>query len=204
MGVRFTCVAIDASIEYPGDKISVSTKTQRGQFAMAKWQKRAIKLPQNHGWRAKHGNKIFVANRGAVQFEYPASWIVSPHEGGSVRFFDKEEPDDNIRLEVSVIHVPPIDWSDLLLTDLIEDAALSKDSRGLTNRGPFREAKRRDLELGWLEVDFIDPNEDRKAHSRICLARGPGVYSFITIDLARGPRQGQQRLERRAGHAEAR
>ena len=97
--------------------------------------------------------------------------------------FDKEEPDDNIRLEVSVIHVPPIDWSDLLLTDLIEDAALSKDSRGLTNRGPFREAKRRDLELAWLEVDFIDPDENRKAHSRICMARGPGVYSFITIDF---------------------
>ena len=152
-------------------------------MAMAKWQKRAIRLPKNHGWRAKPGNKIFVADRGAVQFEYPGSWIVSPHEGGSIRFFDKEEPDDNIRLEVSVIHVPPIDWSDLLLTDLIEDAALSKDSRGLTNRGPFREAKRRDLELVWLEVDFIDPTEDRKAHSRICLARGPGVYSFITIDF---------------------
>ena len=150
---------------------------------MAKWQKRAIKLPQNHGWRAKLGNKIFVANRGAVQFEYPKDWIVSPHEGGSVRFFDKEEPDDNIRLEVSVIQVPPIDWSDLLLTDLIEDAALSKDSRGLTNRGPFREAKRHNLEAAWLEVDFIDPNEDRKAHSRICLARGPGVYTFITIDF---------------------
>ena len=150
---------------------------------MAKWQKRAMRLPENHGWSAKAGNKVFIADRGAVQFEFPESWVVSPHEGGSIRLFDKAEPDDDIRLEVSVIHVPPIDWSELLLTDLIEDAALSSDSRGLTHRSPFREAKRRDLELAWLEVDFIDPNEDRKAHSRICLARGTGVYSFITIDF---------------------
>ncbi len=150
---------------------------------MAKWKGRNYKLPENHGWKAAPGNKIFVADRGTMQFEYPKDWVVSPGESGSIRFFDQEEADADIRLEVSVIYVPPIDWSGLPLAKLIDDVAISEGPRNLTNRGPFHQTRRPNLEVAWLEVDFNDPEEDRLAHSRVCLARGPGAYSFITMDF---------------------
>ena len=153
-----------------------------------KWQQRSYGLPKNHHWKARPGNKVFVADRGKAQFEIPGDWEISPGEGGSIRFFDKPEADADMRLEISLIYVPPIDWSGLSLVKLIEECSLAADSRGITSRGPFQEWQRgkegKDkLEAAWLEVDFHDPGENRPAHSRVCMARGPGVYSFITMDF---------------------
>ena len=69
------------------------------------------------------------------------------------------------------------------LDGLLQDVALSGSERAYTGQGPFRNVRRPSLEAAWLEVDFIDPEEDRLAHSRICMARGPGIYSFITLDF---------------------
>ncbi len=151
---------------------------------MAKWKKHKERLPKNHEWTAAPGNKIFVADAGAMQFEIPRKWTISPGESGSIRFFDKKnEADADMRLEVSLIYAPNIDWSGLPLSQLIEDAALSHDSRDMTGRSPFHEVRRATLEMAWLEVDFVDPAENRPAHSRICMARGPGAYALITLDF---------------------
>ena len=150
---------------------------------MARWKRRTERIPENHGWNAAPGNKIFVADRGAMQFEYPEGWVVGPGEDGSIRFFDREEADADMRLEVSLIYVPPSDWQGLPLTRLVDRAALSQDPRGFTEVGPFHELRRATLEAAWLEVSFTDPGENRQAHSRICLARGPGAYSLITLDF---------------------
>ncbi len=152
-------------------------------MAKGRRNKRTYRLPNNHGWKAGPGNAIFVADRGAMQFEYPKDWILSPSAGGSIRFFDQEEADADIRLEASLIYVQPIDWTGLPLPKLIDDVAVSDDPRGLTKQGPYHEMRRANLEAAWLEVEFTDPDEDRKAHSRICLSRGPGVYAFITMDF---------------------
>ena len=103
-----------------------------------KWKKTKVQLPADHGWQAAPGNKVFVADRGAMQFEVPGDWTIKPGEKGSIRFFDrKKEADADIRLEVSLIYAPNIDWSGLPLPQLVEDAALSGDSRGLTNSRPL-------------------------------------------------------------------
>ncbi len=140
-------------------------------------------LSKNHAWKAAPGNKIFVADRGAMQFEYPRDWVISFGESGSIRFFDKEEADADMRLEVSLIYVPPIDWSGLSLSQLVDDTAVSHDHRGLTGHTPYQEMKRANLEAAWLEASFHDPGEDRKAHTRICMARGPGAYALITMEF---------------------
>ena len=79
---------------------------------MPRWEKREFNLSPAHRWQARKGNKIFVADRGAVQFEYPGDWVPSPGEH-SFCFYDKPEPDDDIRLECSVIRMPPIKDDDL-------------------------------------------------------------------------------------------
>ncbi len=149
-----------------------------------KWQKTKVQLPNDHGWQAAPGNKVFVADAGAMQFECPGDWTIKPGKSGSIRFFDrKREADADMRLEVTLIYAPNIDWSGLPLTQLIENTALSGDPRGPTGRGPFNHLRRATLEAAWLEVDFIEAAENRPAHSRICMARGPGAYALITMDF---------------------
>ena len=150
-----------------------------------KWQQTTHRMAEDHQWTAAPGNKIFVADAGAMQFEIPRSWVIKPGEAGSIRFFDKEdEVAADMRLEVSLLYVPPyVDWTGLPLTQLIEDSALSRDSRGITDRGPFHEMRRATLEVAWLQVDFTDPAENRLAHSRIGIARGPAAHALITMDF---------------------
>ena len=67
------------------------------------WRKQVFDLPQNHGWTAKPGNKVFIADRGALRFEIPQDWLVEPNRK-SVKFRDAKPPDDTMGLEVSVIY----------------------------------------------------------------------------------------------------
>ena len=75
--------------------------------------------------------------------------------------------------------MPPVkddDWSGSPLSDLLENTALSSDERGITRSGSNRRIRRPNLEVEWLEVDFFDPDQNRKAKSRMCLA-GEGTAS---------------------------
>ncbi len=151
-----------------------------------KWQMRKFNLSDKHRWKAKPGNKIFVINRGAVHFEHPGDWIAKP-EGGSICLYDGVEPDDNIRLQVSVTQIGPngltFDWNRMpSLAYQMEHAVLADDNRHRTRRGPMLKVQRQDLEYAWLEIDFIDPTERRTAHSRACLARGGNVQALITME----------------------
>jgi hypothetical protein len=149
---------------------------------MAKWDKRTLKLPEKHGWHARPGFKIFVADRGAVRFDFPNDWVVEPGDDGSIKFHDKQPPDDDCTLAMSVMRLPPGDWSGLKLSFLVEKL-VEKDTRGSTLRGKIIEVHRADLDLAWAEVEFTDPNEKRLARSRTCVARASNIQPLITFDF---------------------
>src|SRR5690349_13517915 len=77
-----------------------------------KWTKKTLKLKKNHGWQSRPGYNIFVADRGAVRFDFPRSWIIEPGENGSIKFHDKKPPDDDCTLQITVMYLPDgVDWS---------------------------------------------------------------------------------------------
>jgi len=147
---------------------------------MAKWKKETLKLKDNHGWRAKPGCRIFVADQGAVRFNFPQDWIVVP-DADSINFYDRQPPEDNCRLALSYMRLPEVDWSGLPLSQLIQ-AIVDGDPRDIVSEGKITEVQRPDLELAWTEIRFMDPNERREAISRICLGRGSNIQSLITLD----------------------
>lgn len=147
---------------------------------MAKWEERTLRLPDNHGWRAKAGYKIFVADRGAIRFDFPENWIVEPGTS-SVKFFDRQPPDDQCTLEVSHWKLPPgIDWTDLPLEKLLVDA-LGEPAEDEIGRGELVRKKRGDLEIVWLEWRFMDKREKREACARSCVARGSDVAALFSF-----------------------
>jgi len=148
-----------------------------------KWEKHSFKLPAQHGWKAKPGYKIFVADRGAVRFDFPEDWVVVPGKD-SIGLHDRRPPEDEVVLKVSVMHLPPIKggWGQLPLENLVREA-VRHDSRGSTGGDDIRTVQRGALELAWTEVRFIDPNEKRPALSRTCLARARNIQPLITMDF---------------------
>jgi hypothetical protein len=147
---------------------------------MAEWSKESSKLKKGHSWKATPGFRIFVADRGAVRFNIPEGWIIEP-DSDSIKFYDGKPPDDNCRLACSYLRLPPIDWSGLHLSELIK-VATQGDPRQATLVGEIFENQRPDLELAWADFEFLDPQEQRKAFTRICIARGSGIQALITLD----------------------
>ena len=146
-----------------------------------KWTKETLKLKEDHTWKAKDGYQIFVADRGAVRFNFPEGWIIVP-TSDSIHLYDRRPPHDDCRLAVSFLRLKPIDWSGLPLSHLVK-AAMHSDERMVLLRGEVQTVPREDLEVAWAEIRFLDPQAHREAASRYCLGRGFNLQSLITFDF---------------------
>ena len=149
---------------------------------MANWEKQVLRMAKNHTWKAPPGQANFVADRGAVRFNYPRSWLVIPTDD-AIELHDRKPPKDDCLLKVSVMYLHPgIDWRGLALSSVLPDV-IRDDVRGTISSGTVVSSPREDLELAWMETRFIDPVEHREACSRACLARAGTIMPFITMDF---------------------
>jgi hypothetical protein len=148
---------------------------------MGKREPEHLGLKRDHRWRARPGHKIFVADRGAVRFDFPEAWVLKMGER-SVRFHDREPPEDDCRLEVSHTRLPPVDWSGLPVERLL-DTAVGSGAHGAEARGRTYVVRRHGLRLAWTEVRFTDPAEGRGARSRVLVGIGNNVQCLITFDF---------------------
>ncbi|MGI8552059.1 MAG: hypothetical protein ACR2PL_14935 [Dehalococcoidia bacterium] len=148
---------------------------------MSGWKKQVHQLKHDHGLTSKPGYKIFIADRGAVRFDIPVDWVVVP-ESDAIKFYNRPTPDDDCRLQLSVLHPPPeLDWRTVSLTELFE-YALKGDRTDLLTQGEIVHEQRQRLELVWSEGRLMDPIEHRESRSRQCLVNGSGVQAFMTLD----------------------
>jgi hypothetical protein len=147
---------------------------------MAKWKKKTLKLKDTHGWTARPGCRIFVADKGAVRFDFPMHWIMEP-TADCFQFHDRQPPNDDCRLAVSYQRLPAIDWSGAPLADMLRQV-VEQDPRGLTPTMDVVSIQRPDLYLVWLEGNFIDPQEFRQAYGRMAIGIGGNIQVLLTFD----------------------
>lgn len=170
-------------------------------MAEEKWNKQVFNLPSNHGWTAKPGNKVVVLDRGALRFEIPQDWIAEPSRS-SLKLMDDEFEDATMSLEVSVIYAGVrgrrVDWNGLPLVELIKDVTSEKQP-GFSSRrkskkrkqdetkvvGPPTAVRMGNLEMAWVQTEFMDPGENRPAHSRIAVTRhhGASIHGLFTMSF---------------------
>lgn len=141
-----------------------------------------LPLPADHGWSARPGFKVVVANRGDARFDVPRDWVVEPSEGSDLCLYDQPPPDDECRLEFSLLRVPPLVGAGFALRDLLEQSASDDDIDVVSRSAPGAE-RRGDLELVWNELHYRDAQTQRLALSRTCIARNSGIHVVLTMTL---------------------
>ena len=149
------------------------------------WNKETLRLKGNHGWKCKPGYRIFVADRGAVRFDFPDDWVVRPSEDGTILMHDREPPDDDVRLALTVLYLrDDVDWSALKIPALLKEiTSRGKDGQD-RGYGPIVEvAGRRGQELAWSETSFPDAESGRPITSRTALARYSNIQIVLTLDF---------------------
>jgi hypothetical protein len=145
-----------------------------------KFEKSELSLKKGHLWTAKEGFQVAALDRGVIRFEFPQGWICIPDED-SVKFYDCDPPDDNCRLAVSRPRLP--DVADSFGLDQIVTAASKGDPRMLIQTAPAIHTQRGSLALAWADFRFTDPESNREARSRLCFARGAGLYALVTFEF---------------------
>ncbi len=149
----------------------------------SEWMKQTRRLKDDHGWKCKPGYRIFVADRGAVRFDFPTDWIVRPGEDGSIKFHDREPPDDDCVLSMSVLYLrDDIDWKTLKLPALLAEVT-SRDSSTPQTFGEIVEIKHPRHELAWRESVYVDPETQRKAKARTAFARWSNIQVLLTFEF---------------------
>jgi hypothetical protein len=143
---------------------------------------KTMRMKDNHTWNAPNGYKIVVADRGAVSFNVPASWILAKMEP-NLELNDKTPPDDNARLSMSFWQTRPgINWTELPLVPLLLQSAADTKME-ILEQSAIKTSPRQDIEIVWLQKKFLDPVEKRDAYTRIALARGFDVHVLLTFDV---------------------
>ncbi|MHB8574889.1 MAG: hypothetical protein ACYDCQ_06100 [Dehalococcoidia bacterium] len=157
----------------------------RAKVAKKKWDKVTLKINKNHNWRAKPGYNVFVANRGAVQFAFPEKWVIVADEE-PITFYNRPQPDDDCKLQVSVLYLPrDIDWKRTSLLEPYEEALSggSDDGRDtILGHGPVVLLNRPGMEIAWGEARLMDPIEHRESRSRTLMAHREHIQVIITLD----------------------
>ncbi|MDR3635577.1 MAG: hypothetical protein P4L84_17365 [Isosphaeraceae bacterium] len=147
------------------------------------WTKQTLRLKDDHGWKCKPGYRIFVADQGAVRFDFPEDWIVRPSDDGTIHIHDREPPDDDVRLSLTVIYLrDDIDWSGLKLPTVLKDIT-AKGERESYDYGPVNEVKHPRHDLAWSETNYPDPENGRLVTSRTALARYSNIQVVLTLDF---------------------
>jgi len=148
-----------------------------------KFTERVLKLKDNHTWQAPPGHKIIILDRGALRFNYPASWHVEP-DTDAIKLYDVAPPDDNVRLSVSLIHhAPNIDWKELPLDALLKSTLDKSPEDSAQPVTDVERIARKDMEIVWQEMSWQDPVEHREARSRVAVARGRTAHAILTLDF---------------------
>jgi hypothetical protein len=149
-------------------------------MAGKKTTKSTATLPDDHGWKASPGHSILVVDRGLAMLEIPSGWVVHPTDD-CLRVYDREPPEDDCALGISVLYLPP-EWRNTPLTEMA-DVADRSDERKIFARDPVVHGVRPGLEWAWKEVRFEDAATNRPAASRSGLARSEGVFLLLTFDF---------------------
>jgi len=156
---------------------------------VAKWRyEKTQRMKPGHGWKAKPGYQIIVADRGAVRFDVPRTWIFKLETNEktgltTMTLHNRPEPDDDCRLQVTHMYLPQgYDWSSVSWPELLEQAVTEPAESEPLGRSPAIHEQRRDLELAWTETRYLDAREHREARSRFCLARRGDIVVLFTLD----------------------
>jgi hypothetical protein len=143
---------------------------------------KTLKMKDDHTWDAPKGYKIVVADKGAVSFNIPRTWVIAKLEP-NLELNDREPPNDDARLSMSFWRTAPgINWSAMPLEPLLLKSMEGSDFE-ILETGPIMTVPRDDLELAWMERKFMDPKEKREAYTRIALGRGFDIHVLITCDF---------------------
>ncbi|MER3475475.1 MAG: hypothetical protein C4287_01315, partial [Leptolyngbya sp. ERB_1_2] len=72
-------------------------------------------------------------------------------------------------------------WSLFPLAHMVKKIAVG-DRRDVIEQGEVITLKRQTARIAWIQIKFLDSQENREAYSRICVGLGSNIQCLITFD----------------------
>lgn len=125
---------------------------------------------------SKANHKVFIADRGNVQFWYPEDWKVTPQKNDRIKF---EDPGEDCVLEVSYFRLPQVDIplpspkEQLWMVMQRQAIAAKEDDIQFSEKSGQRMAS--------VEYSFDDPKEHREARAFMAVVNNKLFQALITF-----------------------
>jgi hypothetical protein len=126
--------------------------------------------------RSKTNHKVFIADRGNVQFWYPEDWKVTPQKSGSIKF---EDAGEDCVLEVSYFRLPQVNIPlpsprEQMWMVMQEQAIAAKEE-------DIQVSEKSGQRMASVEYSFEDPNEHREARAFMAVVSNKLFQALLTF-----------------------
>jgi hypothetical protein len=125
---------------------------------------------------AKTKHKVFIADRGNVQFWYPEDWKVTPQKSGSIKF---EDPGEDCVLEVSYFRLPQVNIP--LPSPKTQMWAVMQQQAIAAKEEDIQVSEKSGQRMASVEYSFDDPKEHREARAYMAVVSNKLFQALITF-----------------------
>lgn len=125
---------------------------------------------------SKADHKVFIADRGNLQFWYQHDWKFTPKSSGIIKL---EDPGEDCILEISYFPLPQVDMplpspKQQLWMVMQKDAIAAKEE-------DIQVSERNGQRMACVEYSYEDPNEHREARGFMAIVSNRLFQSLITF-----------------------
>jgi hypothetical protein len=142
---------------------------------------KVTELEANHVWKASPGCRILVLDGGAVRFDIPREWVISPRDN-HVLIFECRPEASRCTLGVSWHRVPTESFEIPLAMILAHGAAT--EIRQILERGSIQRVLRPPLEIAWLQFRVLESSDNREMCVRMGIGRAATTQAVFLFEFA--------------------
>lgn len=145
-------------------------------------------LNRGHTWKAPAGYRIVVLENGLVSFNVPEQWsIVQAASGFEMHLGTPPNVESRLRCSYRRVTAEAEQTAPSLESILMETVNKSTPTdpnapTQIVAQTELVNAPREDLEVAWVERQIMNTIKHRLACSRMLMARGWGVISFLSLE----------------------
>lgn len=151
---------------------------------MPPFREERLVLNPDHGWTSEPGCQVFVADRGAVRFDFPRGWCIEPGEQGAIRVQDRPSPDQSRSLQLTLNYLrDDLDWTGVT-TSRIRDELVRRQSRKISRQDPIgQDASRDGLQFSWSSPLSLDSG----GFFQVLVARKWNIQAIFRYEFTPAP-----------------
>lgn len=155
---------------------------------MSSFRQERLELKENHGWTSEPDCQVFLADRGAVRFDFPKGWVIEPGDGGTIKIQNRESHGADCCLKMNLFYLrEDLDWSGISVSRVLDEVLKKRNPGEILETAPTQRTNRDGLEMAWSGTRYRDRDRTREYWFRALVGRKWNIQPIFTYSYLEPP-----------------